>query len=899
MIPTNLILQGFFFLLFSLGISLTVQAQNRQPDTLRTRRNTPSRAIRGRGSPSSASTTQKADSNNVHFTAKDSLVFTLQKERVATLYGNAKVDYKQNNLTSGKVSLDLDTNIMSAQAINPADTLSQPVLTRNKQKIRSEKVRFDYKTNTGKFTVAHVDIPQGNLIGMQVKNKTQHVVFIKNAIYSICELPHPHFYIKAKRMKVVNQKEIFFTNARLYILDIPYPIPLPFGFVPAKMDRKRSGLLAPSYAYQQQQSRGLGLRNLGWFQYFNDHLTGELDFGIYTSGTFYGTARVNYAKTDKYNGSMEFDYSLDQGLEPTDPDYAKSVQRRISISHHQTISPYANFNASINVSTNNFFQRNSLNINDRAKVQNTSNISYQYNQPDNLFNFSATMAQSQDFAKNAVTLSGPDLQFNLKTLSPFQSENPAKTRWYQTLSISYGNSFQSQYQFTPLQGDSSKINWISALFNPRLYREATGSIRNINAGFQQNVSTSIQFLPSSDIHMTGSLSGTEYWYPSSVREYYEPDSMKVITKMVPGFTAAHQFNTSLSLNTRLYGIWNTHIGNIYGFRHTLSPTISFSYRPDFSTPFWGSYRTVQTDSMGDMQKYPIFQGSVIGGPGSGKVEAIGLNLSNILEMKQVKRDTTGEKKEKIIKLIDNLNVSTGYNFAAKQFNLSNLNTSFSSSIINDVNISAAANFSFYGTDKNGTTINKYLLSQTGHLMRLTSFSIQSGTSFRGGEGRGSGFTTPHYYYPAHYDPFNQRYFSPYDPMFNEIPVEPFDVPWSFSLSFSYSWNKFGNKVNQNAVLNAQNITFSPTPQWHVSTSLGYDFIQKRLTPAQFIVNRKLHHWNLSFMFNPFGNSQYYVFSLTISGSQFQSLLQKLPGLNLLEQSNSPISRSGGGYFSNY
>ncbi len=845
---------------------------------------------------------KKEDKNKIHFTANDSLVFDFSKQRIATLFGSAKVQQSQGSLSAGKIALNLDAHTMSATAENTQDTLSHPVLTRGNETVRSDKIIFNYQTGRGKFNVARVKVSQGNLIGMQVKNKTPHVIFIKNAIYSTCNLPHPHFYIKAKRMKVINDKEIFFTNARLYILDIPYPLILPFGYVPAKIDRKQSGLLSPTYSFQQQQTRGLGLQNLGWFQYFNDHLTGLFRFGIYTSGTFNADAQVQYAKTNQYNGSIELGYSVDRGLEPTDPGYSPSVQKKVNISHNQRLSPYANLNASINFVTSNYYNRNSYNINDRASVSTTSRIAYSYNQPDNLYNFNVSISQSQNFSNNSASISGPSMGFSLRPLSPFQSQNDQNNKWYNSISLSYQNNFRSQFSYTPLAGDSSKVNWFQALTHPSLYRRETGQKQPINFGFIQNGSISVQFLPQSFVHLSGGINMNEYWYPETIREHYNPTTKQVETNYVKGFVAAHQFSTSLSLNTRLYGIWNQHIGDLYGFRHTLVPTISFSYQPDFSSPFWGTYRTVQTDSAGDTSKYPIFQNNVIGGPSAGQIQSISFSLNNILETKQVKRDTTGEKKEKVIKLINNLSASAGYNFAAKHFKLSNLNTSFNTSIINNVNINANANFSFYQTDSTGSIIDKYLWQKGGggKFLRMTSFSLNAGTSLHGGKGGGARFTTPeNYYYPAHYDPYNQTWFHTFDPAFNTMPVQPFNVPWSVSLSFSFSWNKSGNHINRSAVINAQSITMNPTPNWQLSTSLGYDFIQKKLTPSQFRISRQLHLWNLNFTFNPFGGFKYYLFSLTLNSGQFQSLLQKLPLLNYLEQSNSPISRNSSSSFGGY
>lgn len=675
----------------------------------------------------------EAKKNAVNFTANDSLVFILGKQRRAIMYGAAKVSYDTGNLSSGTVKLNLDDHEVSAQSAATSDTLAQPVLTRGSDRIRSKQISFNYKSKRGRFEVAKVDVSQGILIGKTVKNKTPKVVFVHDAIYSTCKLDHPHFYIKAKEMKVINQKEIFFTNARLYILDIPYPIALPFGYVPAKINKHQSGFLSPTYAFQQQQQRGLGLQNLGWFQYFNDYLTGQVSFDIYTSGSLKGDANVKYAKQGKYTGSIDLGYSIDRGLEPTDPSYTNTVNKRISISHNQTLSPYAHLTAGINYVTNNYYTKNSYNIGQRAMVNTTSRISYNYNQPDNLYNFSVSAQQSQNLTNNSASLSGPNMNFSLKTLTPFQNAGGAsaeKTRWYQTISIQYNNAFQSNYQFNPIAKDSATVNWLEAILNPSKYHKATGQQQLFNFGFRQNGNLSLQLLPNSNFHLTASGNFSEYWYPETIRETFNADSNRVETHYVKGFTAAHDFSTSLSLNTRFFGIWNQRIGNLYGFRHTVSPTISFSYRPDFSRPFWGIYRTVQTDTLGNTRRYPIYGNNNIGGPSSGEARVISFSVSNIFETKQVKRDSLGEKHEKVIKLIDNLSANLSYNFTARRNKLSPLSMSMSTSIINGVNVRANASFSFYATDSSGSISDHYLWGVSGKLLRMTSFSTSFSTQFR-------------------------------------------------------------------------------------------------------------------------------------------------------------------------
>lgn len=876
-----------------MGIYHFLQAQDSttvRRDT--TRKGPPSEFIRGGhqvsrpGANSGAGKPQQK--GQVNFQASDSLIFTLKGNRVATLYGSSSVNHTSGKLTAGKIAMNLDEHIVSAETETPQDTLSQPVLQRKNDRIRSDRIDYNYQTQKGRFEVARTKVQDGQLIGTKVKKTGQHVIYLKDAIYSTCQLDHPHYYIKADRMKVVDQEKVFFTNARLYILDIPYPLVFPFGYLPGKIDKHQSGFLTPTYAFQQKQTRGLGLQNLGWFQYFNDYLTGQASVDIFTSGTYFFSAKANYKVRDKLNGNINIGYSHENsGLEPTDPGFRTNIQKKISISHNQQFSPYASMSASINYQTSQYSQRNSYDPTEIAKTQTRSHINYRYRAPSNLYNFDVAIQQSQNLFNNSADLSGPSMNFSLKRLSPFANnqQGSEKTKWYQTLSFKYRNSFNSEYHFDPIRADSARINWLEALFDPSKYRKATGDNKHYRYGFRQQADISMnQLVPSRFLNVSAGANYTEYWFPTTIRKSFNPDSNRVETRQVRGFTTARDFSTHLSFSTTLYGLMNAHIGHFESFRHTLRPTISFSYRPNFGSDYWGYYRTVQTDTTGRTQRYSIFENQIFNGPSRGEQRALSLSLDNVFEAKRVRRDSTGEKKEKVVRLINNLSMNTSYNFAADSLKLSDLNASMTASILPGMDIRANANFNFYERDSTGSKIDKFLILHSRKPFEMTRFSTSTSYSFKlGGQGLKVN-TAP---YPEHYDPLNQSIFHPVDPHFNDRPVQPYDSPLSFSINFRYSWrlNPRGKNSTQ-AQINANNINLKLTPKWNFRTQIGYDFVQKKLTPTQFSLNRRLHEWTLSFTMNPFGARQYYFFSLRVNSSRLQSIFQKLPGLNNLERSSS-------------
>ena len=68
------------------------------------------------------------------------------------------------------------------------------------------------------------------------------------------------------------------------------------------------------------------------------------------------------------------------------------------------------------------------------------------------------------------------------------------------------------------------------------------------------------------------------------------DTSYVVTDTVPGFNNVFDFGFSSSLSTKLYG--QKQFGEkspLKAIRHVITPSVSFSYTPDFSTANWGYY----------------------------------------------------------------------------------------------------------------------------------------------------------------------------------------------------------------------------------------------------------------------------------------------------------------------
>src|SRR3954462_4736226 len=128
----------------------------------------------------------------------------------------------------------------------------------------------------------------------------------------------------------------------------------------------------------------------------------------------------------------------------------------------------------------------------------------------------------------------------------------------------------------------------------------------------------------------------------------------------------------MSFNTNLYGMFQFKNSKLQAIRHTFRPSLNFNFSPDFTKPFWKYNRTVQSDTLGNIETYSIFQNNGISPPT--KQGSIGLSFGNTLEIKVYsKRDSVNHSKK--ITLLDNLSFGMNYNIPTKRFSQLSINAS--------------------------------------------------------------------------------------------------------------------------------------------------------------------------------------------------------------------------------
>ncbi len=457
-------------------------------------------------------------------------------------------------------------------------------------------------------------------------------------------------------------KDVTFGPAYLVVADVPLPFAIPYGFFPFTKSYS-SGFIMPSYG--DENSRGFYLRDGGYYFALSDKMDLKLIGEIYTKGSWGITATSNYNKRYKYSGTFLASYQDTRTGDKGMPDYTKQTSFKIQWSHRQDskANPFSSLSASVNFATSSY-ERNNLTsmYNPQSLTQSTrtSSINWSTTFSSIGMTLSSTANLSQNMRDSTLSMTLPDLNISISRFYPFRRKHQVgDERWYEKIAMSYTGQFS---------------NSINTKEDRILHSNLIKDWRN---GFQHNIPISANFTLFNYINLTPSFNFTDRMYTHKVTRSQNPETLKEVADTTYGFYNVYNWNLSVSASTKLYGFWvpNHKIfgDKIQAIRHVITPTVSFSYAPDFGASRYGYYKTYQkTDADGNVSlvQYSPYANQLYSPPGIGRTGTVSWSFDNNIEMKvKSDKDSTGFKK---ISLIDQLGWSMSYNMAAKEKPLSDL-----------------------------------------------------------------------------------------------------------------------------------------------------------------------------------------------------------------------------------
>lgn len=850
----------------------------------------------------------------IEYVANDSIV--LMGNGIAYLHGASDVKYEKMELTSEFIRVHMDSNMVFAQGVMDTvenEWIGRPVFKDGNDSYESDQITYNLKTQKGFIRQVVTEQGEGYVIADKTKKTDGNTMMMGGGMYTTCDQhEHPHFYLKMTKAKVVPGEYIATGPAYMVVGDVPVPLAIPFGFFPFT-NQYSSGLIMPNFG--DDGTRGLYLSGLGYYFAINDYMDLQLTGDIYTRGTWAIRAQSKYIKRYKFSGNININYRNDVTGEKDLPNYNKATNFSIQWTHTQDskANPYSSFSASVNFSTSGY-NRSNINsyYNPQLNSENTKSSTINYTQrfPDSPWSLSLNAAVTQRTKDSTLSLTLPELSVNMSRVYPFKRKKPVgKEKWYEKISMSYSGN--------------GRIAVNNIKENQFIHSDF---LRDWQTGLKHSIPISASFMLFKYLSVTPSINMTDRMYFQRIDQTWDEQEQQLQRDTTNGFYNVFDFNVGISFSTKLYGFYTPSKklfpkSKVEKFRHVLTPTLSFSYHPDFGKSFWGYYgsydqpvygteidpatglKLPKLDEAGNPvmvhQTYSRFPNGIYGNAGQGAVAALNFSLGNNLEMKIVNRqDTTGKNPFKVVSLIDNFSISGGYNFIADSMNWSNFSVNLRIKIpkVNyTINLSGQFDPYMYELNPLGTPVRTN--KQYWHNGRFPHF-LGTSTSLS--------YTFNNQTFRKWFDKDKKKKDNKTDEQnMDDITVGDdglatngklnnhkkgnnkeeiddgyvkTDIPWSLSISYSIRYgagNEFDYDKMYYKMVFTHNLSLSGSlglgKGWKVSASTSYDFRANRFASANFNVSRDLHCWNMTASFVPFGPYKSYTFHIGVNASMLSDL----------------------------
>ena len=778
---------------------------------------------------------KKVIEHSIEYTCKDSIYFDLENKK-CYFYNNVSLSYEKLKLNSFFVEVNFDKNeIYSTGKIDSLKkTLSdRPIFTTENDEIIADWLKYNFKTKKGFMYNVVTEQSGGYLHSLVNKRLENEVIFVKNAKFTTCNLEKPHFYINLTKAKVIPKDKIITGPAYLTIEDVPLPLAIPFGYFPQKK-KSKSGIILPEYG--EEEIRGFFLKNGGYYWAINDYFDLSVTGEIFTNGSWGIALHQRYKKRYKFYGYTSISYNIIKINYPGDINYQKLIGYNIKWTHNQDQKshPYRTISSNINISSEIFNKLNYQTFESRFKSSIHSNISVQQKIPNTPINLSINLRHNHNYIDSTINLIIPELHTFINRQILFKK-----------IYIQYNNYFTNIYK--------NKERFFLKNFN----------LNNMSNGLKHNltISTNLKLLNFFNISPTANV--TEYWFFSYVKKTWQKkdlyDYYSIHTDTITKFNRCNEWNLNIPFSTQIYGYFlpKKTDGWFQGIRHTIFPSISFYYKPDYSKKWF--FKKVQVDTTGKEETYSIFSNSPIGYPQSKKISSINLSINNNLEMKiKNKKDTL--QKIKKFPLIDRFILTSGYNFAQDSLKLLPLSIYISNSIFRYFSLNFNSTHQWYTFNEKGQFINKLQYSTNKKFFNLTNLNFSLNISIN--------------------DEIVKQKKDDKNINLNEKELSKyviFNNKWNLNFSFNLNYSlsnfnvdkkKFDYQTVKSIVINSD---FNLTENFKISIQSGYDFTNKQITYTNINIYRDLHCWEFRFSWVPFGLYKSYFFQINVKSQILQDL----------------------------
>ena len=794
----------------------------------------------------------------------DSTIQDFSKNKIY-YYGGAVIKYDDIEIQADYVEFDFEKHTVFAKGMpdSTGKIVGKPVFSQAGQKYLTDEMTFNFDTKKGVIRKVFTEDAQGYLHGDRIKKMDDGKINIRSGSFTTCSnQDHPHYEFHFNKAIVIPDDKIVAKMMFVKLEETPLPVAIPFALIPNSKGQ-RSGIIIPSFG--ESANRGFYFENGGYYWAINEKMDLQLIGDIYTRGSWAVKPTFRYVNRYKFNGSLAASYAINKvGVEGS-ADYTESTDFKIRWVHKQDAKarPKSSFSADVYIVSNNYNKYNAISTTEYLSNTFQSSIAYQTSFANKLY-LTVNGSHSQNTLTHQMTITLPEITLSMNRVYPLKNVGkPGKKHWYSELNLNYtGNA-------------KNYISMADSLFF------VNGWLDHMQNGMQHRVPINLPIKLFKHFTWTTSVNLTDKMYLQYYEKSWDIDTAGVgyvRTDTIPHFRNVFTYDASSNITTKLYGMLNFKKGPIRAIRHVFTPTIGFSFNPDYSDKMWDYYSSY-IDGNGVEQIYSYFQGSIYGAPPGQRSGRITYSLSNNLEIKVPSRkDTiTGLKK---VTLIENLTLSGNYDLAKDSLNWSYLSISGRTTLFKNLSIQYSSTWDPYVLDPTGQkNLNKFEFDVNNRLFRKKSVSWNFSASYslnnKTFKKKDKGKTKEEKPIVSAPNASEEE--------LNDIHNNPngyIDWSTSWSLSLSYNLRISNTPTYINYILNdyrttVQTISISGdvslSPKWKVSAQTGWDFETKKISYTSLTIYRDLHCWEMRFNVIPYGTYKSWNFQINVKAAALQDL----------------------------
>ena len=459
-------------------------------------------------------------------------------KHLINLTGDAELKYRNLRLVAQQVEFNSDKQTLQATG--------EPILWESEQKVTGERMTYSLESSRGTIFHANTRFQQGFYTGEQIRKVGDKILNVRVGDYTTCELKQPHYHFTSSRMKVYVNDKVIAKPLILYVREIPV-LALPFYVFPVKPGR-HSGVLIPQMEFGINSNRGRFIRNAGYYWTINDYVdaTAWVDY-FEREPRWIGYLESRYQVRYKLSGYINTSYSRNDALGRSQWDFRGSHMQKLG--EGLDLSMAGDF-----VSDKNYRLERGLGRDFEERVnrilRSTMSLTKRWTSAQLTSAYDRTDYMNTDLTNGINELTRwelrPRVSLSLPSKAIGKTPKGGKDKgwlpWLSSTYLSASSILVSESKVYEVGEDTH--TGMSTRLNLRDARKLFGLL-NISPGF----------------------SYTENWYDKDLLgNKYERSGV---------------WSASAGASATLFRVFMTKLGPLNGIRHSMSPSLQFSYQPDF------------------------------------------------------------------------------------------------------------------------------------------------------------------------------------------------------------------------------------------------------------------------------------------------------------------------------